>query len=167
MDQCLLDLGASVNLLPFSVYKQLGLGELQPTNLTSFLADRLVMVPKRIVENVMLKVDEFYFPVDFVVLDTELITNLSSHSFVILGRSFFATVDVAIRCRNGVTPLSFGNMTVELNVFHTSFQPPIIDDHEEVRLIFQSVTHLRSLVMTIPWKNIWPILDRILTLMSQ
>jgi len=120
MNRCLLDLGASVNLLPYSVYNQLGLGELKLIDLTLLLADRSVKIPKRIVEDVILKVDKFYFPVDFVVLDTELITNLSSHSFVILGRSFFATVDVAIRCRNGVTPLSFGNMTVKLNVFHTA-----------------------------------------------
>ena len=45
MDRCLLDLGASVNLLPYSVYKQLGLGELQPTNLILLLADRSVKVP--------------------------------------------------------------------------------------------------------------------------
>ena len=57
MDRCLLDLRASVNLLPYSVYKQLALGELQPTNLTLFLADRSVKVPKRIVEDVILKVD--------------------------------------------------------------------------------------------------------------
>ena len=60
MDRCLLDLGASVNLLPYFVYKQLGLGELQPTNLTLLQADRSVKVPKRIVEDVILKVDEFF-----------------------------------------------------------------------------------------------------------
>jgi len=141
MDQCLLDLGASVNLLPFSVYKQLGLGELQPTNLTSFLADRLVMVPKRIVENVMLKVDEFYFPVDFVVLDTKPLTNPNSPSLVILGRPFLATADAVIRCRNGVMTLSFGNRTVKLNAFHTGSQLPIMDDHEEVNMIDMSISH--------------------------
>ena len=53
MDRCLLDLGASVNLLPYSVCKQLGLGELQPTNLTLLLEDRSVKVPKEIVEDVI------------------------------------------------------------------------------------------------------------------
>ena len=62
MDRCLLDFGASVNLLFYFVYKQLGLGELQPTNLTLLLADRSVKVPKEIVEDIILKVDEFYFP---------------------------------------------------------------------------------------------------------
>ena len=71
IDKALLDLGASVNLLPYSVYKQLGLGELKPTNITLSLADRLVKIPKGIVEDVLVKVDKFYYPVDFVVLDTE------------------------------------------------------------------------------------------------
>jgi len=47
MDQYLLDLGASVNLLPYSVYKYLGLGKLQPTNLTLLLADRSLKVSKK------------------------------------------------------------------------------------------------------------------------
>ena len=80
MDQCLLDLGVSINLLPYSVYKQLGLGELQSTNLTLLLADRSVKVLKGIIEDVILKVDEFYFAANFVVLDAEPVTNPSSHS---------------------------------------------------------------------------------------
>ena len=67
IDKSLLDLGASVNLLPNSVYKQLGLGELKPTNITLSLADRLVKIPKWIVEDVLVKIDKFYYPVDFVV----------------------------------------------------------------------------------------------------
>ena len=70
IDQALLDLGASVNLLPYSVYKQLGLGELKPTNITLSLADQSVKIPKGIVEDMLVKVDKFYYPVDFVVLDT-------------------------------------------------------------------------------------------------
>jgi len=57
---------ANVNFLPYSVYKQLALGELQCTNFTLLLANRSVKVPKGIVEGVILKVDEFYFPADFV-----------------------------------------------------------------------------------------------------
>ena len=53
IDKALVDLGASVNLLPYSVYKQLGLGELKPTNITLSLADRSVKIPKGIVEDVL------------------------------------------------------------------------------------------------------------------
>ena len=59
IDKSLLDLGASVNLLPYSVYKQLGLGELKPTNITLSLADRSVKIPKGIVEDVLVKIDKF------------------------------------------------------------------------------------------------------------
>ena len=70
IDKALLDFSANVNLLPYSVYRQLGLGELKPTNITLSLADRSVKIPKGIVEDVLVKVDKFYYPVDFVVLDT-------------------------------------------------------------------------------------------------
>ena len=69
--KALLDLGASVNLLPYSVYKQLGFVDLKPTNITLSLADSSVKIPKEIIGDVLVKVDRFYYPVDFVVLDTE------------------------------------------------------------------------------------------------
>jgi hypothetical protein len=84
IERALLDLGASVNLLSYSVYVQLGLGELKPTSMTLQLADRLVKVPQGIVEDVLIKVDKFYFPVDFIVLDTEPVQNLGSQILVIL-----------------------------------------------------------------------------------
>ena len=65
MENALLDLGASVNLLPYSVYKQLGLGELKPTTITLSLADMSVKIPKGTVEDVLVQVDKFYYPVDF------------------------------------------------------------------------------------------------------
>ncbi|RVW61827.1 hypothetical protein CK203_065718 [Vitis vinifera] len=70
VEKALLDLGASVNLLPYSVYKQLGLGELKPTAITLSLADRSVKIPRGVIEDVLVQVDNFYYPVDFVVLDT-------------------------------------------------------------------------------------------------
>ena len=89
IDKALLDLGASVNLLPYSVYKQLGLRELKPTNITLSLADRSIKIPKGIVEDVLVKLDKFYYPVDFVVLDTEQITSGPNHVPIILGRPFW------------------------------------------------------------------------------
>ena len=51
VEKALLDLGASVNLLPYSVYKQLGLGELKPTSITLSLADRFVKIPRGMIED--------------------------------------------------------------------------------------------------------------------
>ena len=122
IDKSLLDLGASVNLMPYSVYKQLGLGELKPTNITLSLADRSVKIPKGIVEDVLVKIEKFYYPVDFVVLDTEPIASEPNHVPIILGRPFLATANAIINCRNGVMQLTFGNMTLELNIFHLNKQ---------------------------------------------
>ena len=71
MEKALLDMGASVNLLPYSMYKQLGLGELKPTSITLSLVDRSIKIPKGTVEDVLIQVDKFYYPDYFIVLDTE------------------------------------------------------------------------------------------------
>jgi hypothetical protein len=62
--KALLNLGTSVNLLPYLVYLQLMLEELKPTSMTLQLADRSVKIPREIIEDVLIKVDKFYFPVD-------------------------------------------------------------------------------------------------------
>ena len=132
IDKSLLDLGASVNLLSYSVYKQLGLGELKPTNITLSLADRSVKIPKGIVEDVLVKIDKFYYPVDFVVLDTEPIANEPNHVPIILGRPFLATANAIINCRNGVMQLTFGNMTLEFNILHLKNKHRLPEDENQM-----------------------------------
>ncbi|XP_024022405.1 uncharacterized protein LOC112091898 [Morus notabilis] len=116
--QALLDLGASVNLMPYSVYSQLGLGEIKRTPVVLQLADRSIKKPCGIVEDVLLQVDKFYYPVDFVVLDTQSVVDVESKIPIILGRPFLATTNALINCRNGLMKISFGNMTLEVNVFN-------------------------------------------------
>ena len=132
IDKSLLDLGASVNLLSYSVYKQLGLGELKPTNITLSLADRSVKIPKGIVEDVLVKIDKFYYPVDFVVLDTEPIANEPNHVPIILGRPFMAIANAIINCWNGVMQLTFGNMTLELNIFHLNNKHSLPENENQI-----------------------------------
>jgi hypothetical protein len=71
IERALLVLGVGVNLLPYSVYQQLGLGELKPTSTILQLADRSIKKPRGIVVDVVIKVDKFYYPIDFIVIDTE------------------------------------------------------------------------------------------------
>jgi hypothetical protein len=80
-----LDLGASVNLLPYVVYLQLGLGELKPTTVTLQLAGRSMKRPRGIIKDVLIKVDKSYFPVDFIVIDTERVLDVVNQIPVILG----------------------------------------------------------------------------------
>ena len=120
VEKALLDLGASVNLFPYSMYRQLRFGELKPTSITLSLADRLIKIPKGTVKDVLIQVDKFYYLVDFVVLNTEPVAAGANYVPIILGKPFLATFNAIINCRNGVMQLTFGNMTLELNIFHLS-----------------------------------------------
>ena len=137
VEKALLDLGASVNLLPYSVYKKLGLGELKPTTITLSLADKSIRILKGTMDDVLIQVDKFYYLVDFVVLDTELVAVGANYVLIILGRPFLATSNVIINCRNGVMQLTFGNMILELNIFHLSkkHMQPMEEGLEDVCII--------------------------------
>ncbi|KAL5572989.1 hypothetical protein UlMin_022586 [Ulmus minor] len=87
-DKVLCDLGASINLMPLSIFRKLGLGEVKPTTVTLQLADRSIKHPRGIIEDVLVKVDKFIFPADFIVLDMEEDREVP----LILGRPFLATV---------------------------------------------------------------------------
>ena len=78
-----------------------------------------------------MKVDKFYYPVDFVVLDTEPVAEGIHQVLIILGRPFLATSNAIINCRNGVMQLSFGNMTLEINIFHLSNKHKSVEDEEQ------------------------------------
>ena len=124
-----MDLGASVNLFPYSVYVELGLGELEPTNITHQLAGRSVKIPRGILKDVLVQVDKFYFPVHFIVLDTQPMVNQGTQFPVILGRPFLATANAIIHYRGGLMTLSFDNMTFNLNIFNVIKE---IGDDEDV-----------------------------------
>ncbi|RVW50179.1 Retrovirus-related Pol polyprotein from transposon opus [Vitis vinifera] len=100
-------------------------------------ANRSIKVPRGVVEDVLVQVEKFYYPVDFVVLDTEPLKKGMNSVPIILGRPFLATANALINCRNGLMQLSFGNMTVEMNVFNLCKQPMDHDDveNEEACLI--------------------------------
>ena len=89
-------------------------------------------IPKGIVEDVLVKIDKFYYPVDFVVLDTEPIANEPNHVPIILGRPFLATANAIINFQNGVMKLTFGNMTLELNIFHLNNKHRLPEDENQM-----------------------------------
>ncbi|GKA94166.1 reverse transcriptase domain-containing protein [Tanacetum coccineum] len=88
----LADSGASINLLPHSIYKQLGLGALKPTRMTLELANRSVTHPMGIAEDVVVRVDGFTFLADFVVVNFEPDPRVP----IILGRPFLRTAKALI-----------------------------------------------------------------------
>ncbi|KAL5579761.1 hypothetical protein UlMin_012203 [Ulmus minor] len=85
--KALCDLGASINLMPMSIFKKLGIGEARPTTVSLQLADISIVHPEGKIEDVLVKVDKFIFSVDFIVLDYEADLEVP----IILGRPFLAT----------------------------------------------------------------------------
>ncbi|XP_026459238.1 uncharacterized protein LOC113359883 [Papaver somniferum] len=134
-EHALLDLGASVNLLPYFVYVQLELGDLKPTNVTLQLSDRSIKIPMRVVEDIFIQVESFVYPVDFIVLDTQPVSNPCGQIPVILGRPFLATSNAVINCRNRNMELTFGNMKMEINVFSLSNLSAISETCEHVCMV--------------------------------
>lgn len=67
--KALCDLGASINLMPLSILKKLGVGDIKPTRMALQLADQSIKRPYGIMEDALVKVDKFIFPANFVVLD--------------------------------------------------------------------------------------------------
>ena len=96
ISRTLLDLGANITLLSFSVYQQLGLGDLSPTRVTIQLADHSVKVTKGKINDFLIRIEEFIYPVDYIVLETQPVFNLRAHTPVILGRPFLATANAII-----------------------------------------------------------------------
>ncbi|GJT52190.1 hypothetical protein Tco_0978347 [Tanacetum coccineum] len=91
-DNALVDLGASVSVMPLSTYLNLGLGELAHSKLTTELADRAVKYLNGIAENVLVGIGKFTFPVDFIILDMPMDIKVP----LILGRPFLSTARAKI-----------------------------------------------------------------------
>ena len=111
--RALIDSGASINLMPFSVFEKLGVGEVKPTNVTLQLADRSIKYPRGVMEDVLVKVENLYFPVDFVILEMEEDVEIP----LLLGRPFLKTAGALIDVREDKMTLRVGDDQV---VFHMS-----------------------------------------------
>nr|GFC01236.1 reverse transcriptase domain-containing protein [Tanacetum cinerariifolium] len=118
MDECiaLADLGASINLMPLSVWKELALPELTPTFMTLELADRSVSKPIGIAKDVSVKVGMFHFPADFLVVDFEPDPRVP----LILGRCFLKIGCALIDVYKGELTLRIGNEAITYNLDQTS-----------------------------------------------
>ncbi|XP_052627126.1 uncharacterized protein LOC128133656 [Lactuca sativa] len=103
--QALTDSGASINLMPFSFFKKLNLPEPRSVNMKIHLADKTAIYPRGVCEDLLIKVDKFIFPVDFVVLDMEEDPEI----LIILGRSFLNTACALIDICESTLTLRVGD----------------------------------------------------------
>ncbi|XP_052723859.1 uncharacterized protein LOC128193791 [Vigna angularis] len=117
--KALIDLGASINLMPLSMFKKIGELDLKPTRMTLQLADRSIKYPHGVVEDVLVKVDKFVFPVDFVIMEMEEDTEVP----LILGRPFMKTARVLIDVDNGKLKVRVQDEEVNFNVFEAMSHP--------------------------------------------
>ncbi|KAI5337429.1 hypothetical protein L3X38_016700 [Prunus dulcis] len=115
----LIDLGASINLMPFSVFQRLGQGDLKPTSIILQLADRSITYPRGVIEDLIIKVDNLYLLADFVVLDMD--EDLQTP--IILGRPFMATARTLIDVEAGTLTLRVQDQSVVFNLFEAAKRP--------------------------------------------
>nr|GEY69825.1 reverse transcriptase domain-containing protein [Tanacetum cinerariifolium] len=132
MDVChtLADLGASINLMPLSIWKNLSLPELTPTQITLELADRSITRPKGVVEDVFVNVGKFYFPTDFVVVDFEA----DPRVYLILGRPFLRTGRTLIDVYGEEITLRVNDESVTFNLNQTMRYSSTYDDNLVIRI---------------------------------
>ncbi|GJX62528.1 reverse transcriptase domain-containing protein [Tanacetum coccineum] len=118
MDVChaLANLGASINLMPLSIWKKLSLPELTPTRMTLELADRSITHPKGLAEDVYVKVGKFHFPTNFVVVYFEAYPRVP----LILGRSFLRTGRALIDVYGEEITLRVDNEAITFNLDQTT-----------------------------------------------
>ncbi|KAL5541988.1 hypothetical protein UlMin_009698 [Ulmus minor] len=129
--KALCDLGASINLMPMSIFKKLGIGEARPTTISLQLADRSIAHPKGKIEDVLVKVDKFIFPVDFIVLDFEADLEVP----IILGRPFLATGRALIDMQNGELTIRVQDEQVTFNLFQSMKFPSDVEECSAISLV--------------------------------
>ncbi|XP_022927949.1 uncharacterized protein LOC111434773 [Cucurbita moschata] len=112
LGRTLCDLGASINLMPLSIYKELGIGEARSTTVTLQLADRSITYPEGKIKDILIQVDKFIFPADFIILDYE-----ADHDVpIILGGAFLKTERTLVDVYKGTITLRMGDQKVEFNI---------------------------------------------------
>jgi len=132
----MLDFGASINVMPLSIFKSLSLGPLQPTGVVIHLANRSVAHPAGLVDDVLVHVGELIFLADFYILDMEEGFSHGS-ALIILGRPFLKTARTKIDVHAGTLSMEFNDIVVRFNILdamkhpyedHSIFHVDIIDD---------------------------------------
>ncbi|KAK9929242.1 hypothetical protein M0R45_026348 [Rubus argutus] len=127
-DGTLMDMGTSINIMPLATFRKLAIGSLQPTSMSVQLADKTFRMPLGIVEDVLIRVDKFILPADFVILDMDEDPKVESGLPIILGRPFLAIAGAKINVQKGTVKLKVLGEKVKLQVLQPSFPQNIIKE---------------------------------------
>ncbi|KAH9680148.1 hypothetical protein KPL71_026438 [Citrus sinensis] len=121
-ERCMLDLGASINVMPYSIYNSLNLGPMEETGIIIQLADRSNAYPKGVMEDVLVQVNELVFPADFYILEME--DELSPNPTpILLGRPFLKTARTKIDVHDGTFTMEFDGEVIRFNIFEAMRYP--------------------------------------------
>ncbi|GJR80802.1 DNA-directed DNA polymerase [Tanacetum coccineum] len=160
IDNALADLGASISLMPM-MFEKLGLWEPKPTRMSLELADRSIQYPWGIAEDVLIKIDKFVLPIDFVILDMREDSRIP----IILGRPFLATARAMIDVFNKKITLRVGSEEVIFDIDQSMKKPHTEDDEcyriDDLDMVIQSAA--QELLEMKTWKmaSINPILKSV------
>ncbi|CAN6567537.1 unnamed protein product [Malus baccata var. baccata] len=125
-EKCMLDLGASINVMPYSIYASMNLGELKQDGVIIQLADRSNAYPKGVLEDVLVQVNHLIFPADFYVLEMEDSSHVPSLP-ILLGRPFMKTARTKIDVFMGTLTMEFDGDIIRFNLSETIKYP--MEDH--------------------------------------
>ncbi|XP_070047331.1 uncharacterized protein [Nicotiana tomentosiformis] len=118
-EKALCDLRASINLIPYSIFKILGIGKPRPASMRLQIADHTMKRSLDVIEDVLVHVDKFILPADFVILDCEVDYEVP----IILGRPFLATGKALVNVEFGELTFRFGDEKVVFYVCKSMMQP--------------------------------------------
>ncbi|KAL0320285.1 UNVERIFIED_CONTAM: hypothetical protein Sradi_5290000 [Sesamum radiatum] len=144
IENAMCDLGASINVMPLAIYESLNVGPLKETGVVLQLADRFIVYPDGVLEDVLVQINELVFPADFYVLDM-MGDNSPNSASILLGRPFLKTsktkIDVdagilSMEFDNEVVSFSIGGVTHNSNDMHSVFLMDFIDPLVQENVMF-------------------------------
>jgi hypothetical protein len=131
----LMDIGTSINIMPLATFRKLEIGTLMPTSISVQLADGTFRMPVGIVEDVLVRVDKFILPADFVILDMDEDSKIESRLPIILGRTFMAMAGAKINVQKGIVKLKVLGEKIKLQVLQPTFPQNVINEVFSVDLV--------------------------------
>ncbi|KAL0319556.1 UNVERIFIED_CONTAM: hypothetical protein Sradi_5217100 [Sesamum radiatum] len=144
IENAMCDLGASINVMSLAIYESLNIGPLKETEVVLQLADRSIVYPDGVLEDVLVQINESVFPADFYVLDMTGDNSLNSTS-ILLGRPFLKTSRTKIDVDTGILSMEFDNEVVSFyidgvtqnsNDMHSVFLMDFIDPLLQENVMF-------------------------------
>ena len=134
-DGALMDMCTCINIMPLATFRKLAIGNLQPTSISVQLADETFRMPVGIVEDVLVRVDKFILPADFVILDMDEDPKIESGLPIILGSPFMAIAGAKINVQKGTVKLKVLGEKVKLQVLQPTFPLNVIKEVFSVDLV--------------------------------